>query len=29
MGREALVQARAGEYERRETVPFHVAVADV
>ncbi|PSQ21188.1 SAM-dependent methyltransferase [Halobacteriales archaeon QS_9_67_17] len=29
MGREALAQTRAGEYERRETVPFHVAVADV
>lgn len=29
MGREAVAQTRAGEYERRETVPFHVAVADV
>jgi SAM-dependent methyltransferase len=29
MGREAAAQTQAGEYERRETVPFHVAVADV
>lgn len=29
MGREALEQTQAGEYERRETVPFHVAVGDV
>ncbi|MFC7176322.1 class I SAM-dependent methyltransferase [Halosegnis marinus] len=29
MGREAVAQAREGTYERRETVPFHVAVADL
>jgi hypothetical protein len=29
MGRAAVEQARAGEYERRETVPFHVAVGSV
>jgi hypothetical protein len=29
MGREAVAQAQAGEYERCETVPFHVAVGDV
>ncbi|MDZ7745236.1 MAG: hypothetical protein U5K28_01430 [Halobacteriales archaeon] len=29
MGREALEQTQAGEYERTETVPFHVAVGDV
>ncbi|MFB6118203.1 class I SAM-dependent methyltransferase [Halosegnis sp.] len=29
MGREALAQAQTGEYERTETVPFHVAVAAV
>ncbi|WP_153952385.1 class I SAM-dependent methyltransferase [Halosegnis longus] len=29
MGRTALEQTQAGEYERRETIPFHVAVGDV